>query len=318
MSASTTIAGNTTTQPFVRPSALATTLRDSCLLLRPKGFAIMFIFALNGYALGAPARDGKTLALDMAILFFGWAVLLASGTNQFNSAFDRDTGAITMLDHPPAPPRGLAAIGLVAMIAGALLFAIRSWAAAKFGLVLAAAGVIYSYGFGLRRVKEIPVLDIVWNGLGYGLGAMAMGYLLTGAPLREEFWWVGFGFSISFAATAVVAQIPQQGQADFESRTFTALVGPRRAWLFCASFYATGGIVAVVPWLRRMPGESLLVDGLVVFFLTMLLTCARMCVRFAETPTTNSRQRTNRLAILLVGRIAFVILAWIGTRPPSF
>lgn len=294
-----------TTQPFVRRGTHAATLRDSILLLRPKGFASLFLFALSGYALGAPARDGKTLAIDLVILFVGWAVLLASGTNQFNSAFDRDTAAVALLDRPPVPPRGLAAIGLVGMLSGALLFALRSWAAAKFGLVLVAASVIYSYGFGLRRVKEIPVLDVAWSGLGYGLGALAMGYLLTGAPLRAEFWWVGCGFALSFAAAAIVAQIPRQGLAD--SRTFTALVGVEHAWRLSAGLYAVGGIVAMVPWLLQMPGKSLLVDGLVVVFLTMLLTCARLCLR---------EERAHLLTLVSIGRVAFVVFAWVGSRPP--
>ncbi len=301
------------TRPFVRQGVFVQTLRDSFALLRPRGFPILFLFALNGYALGAPAHDWPTLALDLAILFFGWTVLLASGANQFNSAFDRDLGAIRMLEHPPAPPRGLAAIGLAAMVGGSLLFGIRSWSAAKFGLVLSAAGVIYSYGFGLRRIKEIPVLDIVWNGLGYGLGAAAMGYLLTGAPVSDDFLCVAVGFSISFAATSIIAQIPLQGRPDLQRWTFTALVGPRRAWLVSAALYAVGGIVAAWPWLRRMPGESLLVDGLIVLFLTMLFAGARMCLRFAQTPTTNSPQRTSRLAILLVGRVALLVAAWITT-----
>ena len=68
-----------TTQPFVRRGTHAATLRDSILLLRPKGFASLFLFALSGYALGAPARaetvdrvvavvDGEPiLASDLAL-----------------------------------------------------------------------------------------------------------------------------------------------------------------------------------------------------------------------------------------------------------
>ncbi len=299
------------TRPFARSSLWLSMLRDGMLLLRPRGFAGLFVLALNGYALGRPAQDWRTLASDLLILFVGWAVLLASGANQFNSAFDRDTGPITMLDRPPAPPRGLAAIALVTMIGGALLFAIRSWVAASFGLLLVAASVLYSYGFGLGRIKQIPILDVVWNGLGYGLGAMAMGYLVTRAPLEARFWWVGLGFAISFAATTVVAQIPKVGSDD-EAHAFAALLGPRRAWLVCAALHAVGGLVAAAPWLLAMPSQSLLVDGLVVLFLAIALGCATMCVGLAAAPLTDRRQHTNHLTLLLTARLALLVAAWVG------
>ena len=50
------------TRPFVRQGVFVQTLRDSFALLRPRGFPILFLFALNGYALGAPAHDWPTRA----------------------------------------------------------------------------------------------------------------------------------------------------------------------------------------------------------------------------------------------------------------
>lgn len=87
-------------------------LGDALRLTRPGQWPILSAQLLVGLALALPPGAAVSTALGrlspwpLIGAWLAWVVLLNGGTLAYNSAWDRDAGAIAYLRRPPAPPRG--------------------------------------------------------------------------------------------------------------------------------------------------------------------------------------------------------------------
>jgi len=212
-------------------------LRAGFALARPRQWPILTAQLAVGVLLAAPAGapwppDGPR-PWPLAAAWLVWVVLLNGGTLAFNSAYDRDTGPVAYLRRPPAPPPGLAAWSLAAMVAGAL--AGLATVGTVFGLLTAgcvALSVLYSHP--RTRWKSRPGLDLVVNILGYGGGTTLAGLLAGRAAgwsgdLSAGAWFVT-AFALLFGSLYPLTQI-YQAAADRArgDRTLATALGSRPA-----------------------------------------------------------------------------------------
>ncbi len=137
---------------------------DYILFLRPRQWSILTCQLAVGI-LSAPAvaeaivgHSERTLGIlswiKLVIAWTAWVLCLNGGTLAFNSAHDRDEEEIAYLIQPPLPPRHLAHVSFLLMMAGGVLVFLITPA---FGLVIVGCilmSVIYSHP--ITRWKSVP------------------------------------------------------------------------------------------------------------------------------------------------------------------
>lgn len=216
--------------------------------MRPKTFPATFVMAVTGYALSPVRPDAASRVLwDLSLLFLVHSVLLWGGVNAFNSSQDRDQGPLNLLPDPPPQPSYLLRFSLFLQGAALVIAAFRGW----WPLVLVAAAIVLSTYYsirlpGLRRGKEIPVVDILINALGCGIGSIALGYSFAGgSPLDSHAIVSGLGFSAAIFGGLPTSQIFQLSSQKGEprERNYAALLGVRGVLLVGPLFFAVHIVV---------------------------------------------------------------------------
>jgi 4-hydroxybenzoate polyprenyltransferase len=153
-------------------------------LLRPGQWPVLTAQFLLAVMLLSPRAtaggcwiNGTALTV-LVVGWFCWVVLLNGGTLAFNSAYDRDIGPVAYLPNPPEPPRWLAGLSLIWMLAGVVIGTLVIGLA--FGLVLGICVVLsVLYSHPATRLKGRPGWDLLINMVGYG-AATTLGGLLVG------------------------------------------------------------------------------------------------------------------------------------------
>jgi len=250
-------------------------LRDGLRLMRPAQWPILTIQLALSMALAAPVADAGRQqwwsGLDLLRLAYAWViwvVLLNGGTLAFNSAYDRDTGPVAYLRHPPAPPEGLTRVALVVMILGCILgLVLVGW---FFGLVVGGCVVLsVLYSHPATRWKSLPGLDLVVNIAGYGAGTTLAGLSAAGggAPAGSGWWFAG-GFGLLFGSFYPLTQI-YQTTADRArgDRTLTTALGVQASLLVALGLGLAGGSALFAGCYRAARGDlaSVLVAALCVW-----------------------------------------------------
>ena len=190
-------------------------------LTRPRQWPILSAQFAVGVALTLPAGPALPSALatldavPLVTAWLIWVVLLNGATLAYNSAWDRDTGAVAYLREPPPPPPWLATASLLAMAAGAGLGAVAvgpGFAAVTGSCV----GLSVAYSHPKTRWKSRPGLDLATNMLGYGAGTTAAGLLAGRAALPAGLpdpgpapWLFGLGFALLFGSFYPLTQLYQ-------------------------------------------------------------------------------------------------------------
>jgi hypothetical protein len=157
------------------------------------------------------------------------SVFLWGGTNAFNTAHDRDHGAVTFLPRPPPLPRGLGLFGVVTMLLAVVASALWGWRTTALSCLAVLLSVYYSAGGpGLRRGKEIGGVDNLINAFGCGLWSVLFGYCTTAAALDTRVLVVGFAYTAALFGGLPACQVFQlrPGETYAEARNYTALLGP--------------------------------------------------------------------------------------------
>jgi 4-hydroxybenzoate polyprenyltransferase len=197
---------------------------DYILFLRPRQWPILTCQLAVGI-LSAPAvaeaivgHSERTLGtlswITLVIAWTAWVLCLNGGTLAFNSAFDRDEEDIAYLVKPPLPPRHLALVSFLLMMAGGVLAFLVTPA---FGLITVGCilmSVIYSHPF--TRWKGIPGRDLVINMIGYG-GCTTISGLMVGQVIMDSSstvpdsagWLLVAGFALLFGSFYPLTQIYQ-------------------------------------------------------------------------------------------------------------
>lgn len=238
--------------------------RDFLLLLRPAQWPILSCQLAVGVLASVPAAavlHGRQLppaALWPPLLaaWAAWVVLLNGGTLAFNSAHDRDTGAVAYLRRPPVPPAGAAAAAVLWMLGGVALAASISAGLAALTATCVALSVLYSHP--ATRWKGIPGADLAVNMAGYGGGTTLAGLLagqraLGGATAGPDGpgWLLVAGFALMFGSLYPLTQIYQVGADTARGdRTLATALGAGRSLGLSVVLGALGGaaLVGTVVW----------------------------------------------------------------------
>ncbi len=211
-------------------------LRSAWQLMRPTQWPILSGQLVVGMILVlGPGGAIPGRAMVLAVAWLCWVVLLNGGTLALNSSYDRDTGPVAYLAHPPEPPPWLAAAAVGMMLAGAILGAslVSPWFGA---LTLGCAVLSWLYSHPQARWKSRPGLDLVVNILGYGAGTTAAGILaglaataFTSAPHRS-LTLIAVGFGLLFGSFYPLTQIYQHEEdTNRGDRTLATALGVRRS-----------------------------------------------------------------------------------------
>jgi len=234
-----------------------------------------FVYVLSPiFVWGAAWGPGEwTARTTLAFLLVHLA--LYPGANAFNSAFDRDTGPIGGLAHPPDVPGGLAAWSVWLQATGALLSILVGPGFAVGYATLWAIFTVYSHP--RTRWKRDPVRSTAaivagQGGIGFWLGWSAAGS--GGVALRGN-WTAADGWALAAACAVVAALYPltqvYQLEADRsrQDRTLAAVLGPRGTFAWsAAAFGLAGGALAAAgsPGLGVYAGASALAGGAAAAF----------------------------------------------------
>ncbi len=302
-----------------RPAGLADALR----LTRPRQWPILSAQLLVGVALALPGGGALGNALDhlapgtVLAAWAAWVVFLNGGTLAFNSAWDRDTGAVAYLPHPPAPPGWLAGAALAWMAAGAALGAWRIGPA--FGAVTGACVLLsVAYSHPRTRWKGRPGLDLAVNMAGYGAGTTAAGLLAGHAALPGNIPGGGLpagllclAFALLFGSFYPLTQIYQfaadQARGD---RTLSTRLGAPGA-LVLALALGLGALVALEAALAAAGRARLAWMPAVAMFL-WLAHLLRWRLRTAAMDAA-AHERGMYRALWLWGLVdAALVAAWLG------
>jgi 4-hydroxybenzoate polyprenyltransferase len=288
--------------------------------MRPRTFPATFAMALTGYAI-APARPGDAgaLTLDLAHLFTVHSVLLWGGVNAFNSSQDRDEGPVNLLRHPPPLPPGLLAFSLLSQAAAVGLAALHGWWPAALVATAVALSTLYSLRVPrFRRAKEIPVLDILINALGCGLGSIALGYAFTGAsPLDARALSVGLAFSVAIFGGLPTSQIFQlePGEARGRAHNYASLLGARRTLRVGSLFFALHlALLATVvrPGWTEVSAWSLPM-ALWIGWAVLVTAGALHSLWWSAHPFTDAYGRmTRQFAVLMGSQVLWTAAAWLA------
>lgn len=195
------------------------------LHLRPAEWPILGGHLATAWLLAAGLR-WPTWPEFVAML--AWVVGLNGGTLALNSAFDRDEEDIAYLKQPPLPPRGLASLALVLMLAG---LAITWWLGTTWrALYIVCIVMSIAYSVPPLRLKRMAGVDWMINVIGFGLITGWAGWTISGRTLDRESFLLLAGFAPLFGALYPLTQLYQL-DADRRrgDRTLAVWLGVRRS-----------------------------------------------------------------------------------------
>ena len=213
------------------------------------------LFILSGpfllAGLYAPGFNGSRFMAQ----FFVVQILLFGGATAFNSFWDRDTGPIGGLRHPPPvqPWMSWASMGLQYL---GLLLAVPL-GGLYMGLYSTSLMLFWLYSSPLTRWKGDPHLSLVAVGLSTGFNPFLMGYLAaTTTPLELSIVLAGLGTALLIVSMYPVSQIFQitedRQRNDVTFAVRYGIKGVRHLFVVC---YFSG--LGVVAWTLMQAHQSL-------------------------------------------------------------
>jgi 4-hydroxybenzoate polyprenyltransferase len=268
---------------------------DYVFILRPTVLVGMWVFYFWGAVLAsrAPGAEYPLLAYSPRLLagFLSMSAALGGGCllNQMvDVETDRTNEKLFFL------PRGIismraARVELVVVWAAAALLALPL--GLHFTLVLCASLVLnHTYSAPPVRAKARFPLDMLWNGLGFGLVSTAAGWAAV-APLR---WWVlfpGLVYALAVAGVTASTTLPDvEGDRAAGLRTAAVVLGEKRASQVTMQLIA---LAAVAGWFLLDP---LAIYGSVLSLPALLLAH-------------NTEERQHRLAANQIMVAVFLLVA---------
>lgn len=300
-----------TISPARRVSSLVLgPLSPYLLHLRPAQWPIMAGHTLIGWLLASG------LALPDANAWLGvaaWTVALNGGTLALNSAFDRDDGDVAYLRDPPTPPRGLAAFGLLLMVAGL----VATWGFGPVWRVLYGMSVAMSVAYSVPplRLKGTPGLDWLINLIGFGVLTPWAGWAITGRPMEPVIGLLLAGFGALFAALYPLTQLYQiDADRSRGDKTLVIRLGVARS--LSASLATVGvafGLFGGAAWAGGLSGAPMLRVAALAVALAAWLVVLLPWQRFGIGWSSSEHQRGmyHALAAWALTDVA-VILAWVA------
>ena len=193
--------------------------------------APLFLWGLFIAGGGADAR--------VLVAFIGQHLFLYPGITAFNAVYDRDTGPVSFLRHPPPPPAGLMTLALLLQLVGAVLATLVGAGFLLIYVAIAALAAAYSHPavrWKAHPWKSAAAVSLGQGGLGLLAGWVAGGAAVASAPLAM------LGAAAATLATFGLYPLTQVFQvADDRARgdrTLAVALGPARALRMSAAALA--------------------------------------------------------------------------------
>ncbi len=279
-------------------------IRDWLVHLRLKFQFYLSPIFLWGFVI-ADGRLDRALVLGyVSFHLFGYA-----GGTAFNSFYDRDTGPIGGLEHPPPIPRGLLPFSIAWQLAGMLIALLINEVVAAIYAVMFCLSIAYSHP--RLRFKGKPLAALATVALGQGV----LGYLGGWATARGEIGsaLTDVGLLGAAAATLItvgfypLTEIYQIGEDTRRGdRTLAIWLGPSRAFRFAMTCLVAGGSAGFMLVLIRY--RALEGAALALFLFGVLAAVWRWSRVFGASDVTRNFKTCMRLyAFLSLG-----FAGWIG------
>ncbi|HXM56389.1 MAG TPA: UbiA family prenyltransferase, partial [Candidatus Dormibacteraeota bacterium] len=230
------------------------------LLLAP-----VFLWAWLVATHDRPAAGSERLTGAVVLAFLCLHVFLYGGATAFNSAYDRDTGPIGGLQHPPPVVRALLPFSVAVKLAGLVLAAYVGPQFLAIAIVLVLLSVAYSRSW--PRLKGRPLGSLLTVGAGQGALVYAAGWAAVRGDVRSLLEPTGLLGAL--AATAFIVglyPLTQLFQVDEDrargDRTVAVAWGAATCFTVSLVAQAVGGL-AMLAVLARLfgPGDALVVGA---------------------------------------------------------
>jgi 4-hydroxybenzoate polyprenyltransferase len=213
---------------------------------------------LWGLVLASSRPDWRTW-----FVFIAYHAFLYGGATAFNSVYDRDSGPVGGLRHPPPVDPLLLPWSLGVLLSGLLLCLVRPWTAVLYAAILLLA---LAYSHPAVRLKARPWASLFTIAIGQGVLPYLAGRLAAPQPGAD---WLLAVLGASSAAFVAVAFYPltqlYQVEEDRQrgDRTIAVELGADRAFLLCMLLLIAGSVPTVGAVARHFgAGEA----GLVLAF----------------------------------------------------
>ena len=289
-------------------------LLDFVFLLRPSALVPLWIFQLAGVAAAARASEivlsPLVLPREAALGLAAMTLVLGGGyvLNQMSDVeSDRANRKLFLLSDGIVSARAarieLAAVWVAAAVISLALSVSFRW--------ILAASLVLNITYSVRpvRAKSRSPLDLLWNGLGFGLAAFAAGWASV-VPVAGHRLGPGLSYALAVAgiiASTTILDIP--GDIAQGSATTGAVLGARRTSALAVALLI---LAAAVGWI---------VDDVTGFYGSAL--AIPLLVRAHSSGRRADRITANQVAVgvfaLLVGvrvpiMLALLAVAYFGTR----
>jgi 1,4-dihydroxy-2-naphthoate octaprenyltransferase len=204
------------------------------------------LFILSGGFLMGGLFNGVIYWPEYLLQFVNVHLLLFGGATAYNSWYDKDTGPIGGLRHPPEMRPWMLPASWILQISGAVF----AWLSGTlfFGLYLFSMLFFWLYSTPWPRWKGHPVRSLFAIGLSTGTGSFLMGYTAAGADfISIHVLAASVGVALVMLSLYPVSQVYQtdsdrtRGDVTFAVRY--GLTGVKR--FFLMAFPAGTGILAL-------------------------------------------------------------------------
>jgi len=198
------------------------------LHMRPLSWPTFLIHMGVGFAFADGFKMGFNAILIFLAGWFIWVILLNSGTLTFNSYYDKDTGSVMWLNKPPKLPKHLLLFSWILFIFGLVLSHFINFRFFIAYLIFFVLAVMYSHP--LIRLKAIPGVDALVNGIGYGSLTVYAGWALADKALNPTGYLLLLAMFFAFMALYPITQFYHY-EEDLRrgDKTLTIWIGKKRA-----------------------------------------------------------------------------------------
>lgn len=240
---------------------------------------------------------------------FGYA-----GGTAFNSYYDRDTGPIGGLEHPPPVPRGLLPFSIAWQVLG---FLIALGVGAPFAVIYAIMFCLsLAYSHPRLRFKGKPLAALLTVAVGQGVLGYLGGWVSARGDALSALTPVGIlgaagatFLTVGFYPLTEIYQIVEDEQRG--DLTLAAWLGPVNSFRFALAGLLLGGVAAIVlvAVLYRLPEAIFL-----AFWIAILMFAVRRWSRSfaAENVFANFRTVMRLYSLTSLGFIAWTGLHLFG------
>jgi len=195
----------------------------------------------GGYLLGG-FLAGEMNTGQYWLQFLNVHVLLFGGATAYNSWWDKDTGPIGGLRHPPGMTRWMHPASLLLMLAG-LIYAVG--VSILYALIYMVSLILFwLYSTPLARWKGHPYLSLVAIAISTGFNSVLMGTLAAGGVISPGIVFGAIGASFILLSLYPVSQVFQiDADRDRNDVTFALVYGVSGIKKFFAVSFTLGSII---------------------------------------------------------------------------